>query len=71
MEEGPEERKESDSPADLSAGVVTLVALEALLVLVGLLMLDEGVALMEDGLAVATLPALLDVGVLLTQVNTW
>lgn len=71
MEEGPEERKALESPADLSAGVVTLVALEALLVLVGLLMLDEGVALMEDGLAVATLPALLDVGVLLTQVNTW
>lgn len=62
--------RREESPTDLSAGVVTLVTLETLLVLVGLLVLNEGVALMENSLAVATLPALLDVRVLLTQVNT-
>ena len=64
-----EERGER-STTNLPASVVALVALEALLVLVGLLVLDEGVALMEHSLAVAALPALLDVGVLLAQVHT-
>lgn len=62
--------RREESQKDLSAGVVTLVTLEPLLVLVGLLVLNEGVALMENSLAVATLPALFDVRVLLTQVNT-
>lgn len=62
--------RREESQNDLSAGVVTLVTLETLLVLVGLLVLNEGVALMENSLAVATLPALFDVRVLLTQVNT-
>lgn len=57
-------------PAHLSAGIITLVTLEALLVLVGLLMLDEGIPLVEHGVTVATLLALLNVGMLLPQVDT-
>lgn len=58
-------------PAHLSAGIITLVTLEALLVLVGLLMLDEGIPLMEHSVTVATLLALLNVGMLLPQVDTY
>lgn len=58
-------------PAYLSAGIITLVTLEALLVLVGLLMLDEGIPLMEHSVTVATLFALLNVGMLLPQVDTY
>lgn len=54
----------------LSAGVITLVTFEALLILVGLLMLDEGIPLMEHSITVATLLALLNVGMLLPQVDT-
>jgi len=53
----------------LPAAVVTHVTLEALLVLVGLLVLDEGVSLVEHGVAVATLLARLDERMLLAQVN--
>lgn len=60
-----------EAPAYLSAGIITLVTLEALLVLVGLLMLDEGIPLMEHSVTVATLLALLDVGMLLPQVDTY
>ena len=55
----------------LSTAVVTHVTLEALLVLVGLLVLDEGVALVEEGVTVATLLARLDKRVLLAQMNPW
>lgn len=58
---------------NLAAAVVTQVTLEPLLVLVGFLVLDESVALVEDSVAVSTLLSRLDEGVLLTQVNafTW
>lgn len=56
--------------ADLSASIVTLVTLEPFLVLMGLLVLDEGVALMKHRLTVTALPALLNVGMLLTQMHT-
>ena len=55
----------------LPTAVVAHVALEALLVLVGLLVLDEGIALVEHGVAVATLLARLDKRVLLSQMNAW
>lgn len=54
----------------LSTSVITLVALKALLVLVRLLMLDEGIALMEHRITVTTLLALLNIGMLLSQVDT-
>lgn len=54
----------------LSASVITLVTLKALLVLVRLLMLDEGIALMKHSIAVSTFLALLNVGMLLSQVDT-
>ena len=57
--------------AFLPTAVVAHVTLEALLVLVGLLVLDEGVALVEEGIAVATLLARLDKRVLLAQMNAW
>lgn len=53
----------------LPAAVVTHVTLETLLILVGLLVLDEGVALVEHGVTVATLLARLDERMLLAQVN--
>lgn len=56
--------------ADLSASIVTLVTLEAFLILVGFLVLDESVALMKHSLTVTALPALLDVGMLLAQMHT-
>lgn len=56
--------------ADLSAGIITLIALEAFLILMGLLVLDESVALMKHSLTVTTLPALLNVGMLLAQMHT-
>lgn len=54
----------------LSACIIALVTLEALLILVRLLMLYEGIPLMEHCIAVATLLALLNVGMLLSQVDT-
>lgn len=58
-------------PAYLSTCIIALVTLEALLILVRLLMLYEGIPLMEYCVAIATLLALLDVGMLLSQVDTW
>lgn len=57
--------------SDLSACIVTLVTLEAFLILVGLLVLDKSIALMKHSLTVTALPALLDVGMLLAQMHTW
>lgn len=57
-------------PAYLSARVITLVTLEALLVLVRLLMLYEGIAFMKHSITIATLLALFNVGMLLSQMNT-
>lgn len=57
-------------PAYLSACVITLVTLEALLVLVRLLMLYEGIAFMKHSITIATLLALFNVGMLLSQMNT-
>lgn len=54
----------------LSACVITLVTLEALLVLVRLLMLYEGIAFMKHSITIATLLALFNVGMLLSQMNT-
>lgn len=54
----------------LSAAIVTLVALEALLVLVGFLVLDECVTLVEHSVTVTTLPAHLHERMLLPQVDT-
>lgn len=56
--------------SDLTARIVTLIALEAFLIFVGLLMLDESVALMEHCITVTALPALLNVGMLLTEMHT-
>lgn len=56
--------------SDLTARIVTLVTLEAFLIFVGLLMLDESIALMEHRITVTTLSALLNVGMLLTEVHT-
>lgn len=56
--------------SDLTARIVTLITLEALLIFVRLLMLDESIALMEHRITVTTLPALLNVGMLLTEVHT-
>lgn len=56
---------------DLAAAVVTHVTFEPLLVLVGLLMLDQGVALVEHGVAVTALLSCLDKRVLLTEVDAW
>lgn len=53
----------------LSAAVVALVAFETLLVLVGLLVLDERVSLMEHGVAVAALLSRLDERMLFPQVD--
>lgn len=55
----------------LSASVITLVTLKALLILVWLLMLNEGIALMKHSIAVSALLALLNIGMLLSQVDTW
>lgn len=55
---------------DLAAAVVAHVAFEPLLVLVGLLVLDESVSLVEHSVAVAALPSSLDERVLLTEVDT-
>ncbi|CAB1335525.1 unnamed protein product, partial [Coregonus sp. 'balchen'] len=52
------------------AAVVTLVTLEAFLILVGLLVLDESVALVEHSITVMAFPALLNERVLLTQMDT-
>lgn len=57
-------------PAYLSACVITLVTLEALLILVRLLMLYEGIAFMKHSITIATLLALFNVGMLLSQMNT-
>lgn len=54
----------------LAAAVVAHVTFEPLLVLMGLLVLDQGVALMENGVAVTTLLSGLDEGVLLTKVDS-
>lgn len=54
----------------LSACIITLVTLEALLVLVRFLVLDESVSLMEHSITVTALLALLNVGMLLSQMNT-
>lgn len=54
----------------LTACIVTLITLEAFLIFVGLLMLDESIALMEHRITVAALPALLNVGMLLTEMHT-
>lgn len=56
--------------SDLTARIVTLVTLEAFLIFVGLLMLDESIALMEHRITITTLPALLNIGMLLTEVHT-
>lgn len=53
----------------LSAAVVTLIALETLLVLVGLLVLDERVSLVEHGITVAALLSRLDERMLFPQVD--
>lgn len=55
----------------MSAAVVTLVTLEAFLILVGLLVLDESIALVEHSITVTAFPALLNERVLLTQMDTW
>lgn len=57
-------------PAYLSARIIALVTLEALLILVRLLMLYKGIPLMKDGVTVAALLALFDVGMLLSQMDT-
>ncbi len=44
----------------LSAAVVTLFTLETLLILVGLLVLDESVSLMKHSITVTTFLSLLD-----------
>lgn len=54
----------------LSARVVALVTFEALLIFVRLLVLDECVSLVEHGVTVTTLLALLNVGMLLPQMDT-
>lgn len=56
--------------SDLTARIVTLVTLEAFLIFMRLLMLDESVALMEHRVTVTALPALLNVGMLLAEVHT-
>lgn len=58
------------SPAYLSACIIALVTLEALLILVRLLMLYEGIPLMKHSVTIATLFALFDVGMLLSQMDT-
>lgn len=57
-------------PSDLTTCIVTLITLEAFLIFVGLLMLDESIALMEHCITVTALPALLNVGMLLTEMHT-
>lgn len=54
----------------LSAAVVTLLTLEAFLVLVSLLVLDESVTLVKHSVAVTAFLSLLKKRVLLPQVNT-
>lgn len=58
-------------PTHLSAAIVALVTLETLLVFVGLLVLNESVALVKDGVTVAAFLSHLDKWMLLSQVNTW
>lgn len=55
---------------NLSAAVVTLVALETFLILVCLLMLDESVALMKHCITVTTFLPCLNKRVLLSQMDT-
>lgn len=59
-----------DHVALLAAAVVTHVAFESLLVLMGLLMLDQSVALVENGVTVTALLSSLNEGVLLTKMDT-
>lgn len=47
-------------PTHLSAAIVALVTLETLLVFVGLLVLNESVALVKDGVTVAAFLSHLD-----------
>lgn len=54
---------------DLATAVVTHVTFEPLLILMGLLMLDQSIALMEDGIAVTTLLASLNKRMLLTKMD--
>lgn len=56
--------------SDLTACIVTLITFKAFLIFVGLLMLDESIALMEHCITVTALPALLNVGMLLTEMHT-
>lgn len=53
----------------LSAAIVALVTLETLLVFVGLLVLNESIALVKDGVTVAAFLSHLDERMLLSQVN--
>lgn len=55
----------------LSAAIVTLLTLETLLILVGLLVLDESISLMKHGITVTTFLSFFKKRVLLPQVNTW
>lgn len=57
------------SDTHLSAAVVTLITLEPLLILVSLLMLDEGVPLVEHGIAVAAFLSCLNERMLFPQVD--
>lgn len=54
---------------NLSAAVVTHVTFEPLLILVGLLVLDQSVALVENGIAVAALLSSLNKRVLLSKMD--
>lgn len=56
---------------NLSAAIVTLITLETLLVFVGLLVLNESIALMKDSITVAAFLSHLNKRMLLSQVNTW